>query len=78
VTKDDFCCAVIKKLGKPVVSTSANLSGQPSPGNFQEISREIKKSVDHIVNLKQNEGKKSKPSSVIKIEMNNEVKIIRE
>jgi len=55
VTTDSFCRHFIDKLGKPLVSTSANVSGQPFPPNFSAISTEIKEGVDHVVNLRQAE-----------------------
>ena len=75
---DDFCHKMIHKFGKPVVSTSANISGMPAPKNFSEVSNEIIKSVDYVVNWKQNENTNSQPSSIIKLKANGEFKIIRE
>lgn len=77
ITNDPFCKALIRKLKKPLVSTSANISGQVSPKNFHEISNEIKNSVDYIVNWRQDDTKNAKASSIIKIKTNGEVKIIR-
>lgn len=77
VTKDPFCVALIRKLKKPLVSTSANLSGEPSPSLFHEISEKIKKSVDHIVNLRQDEKTKAVPSAIIKLKNNGEISILR-
>ena len=51
IVQDDFCQQLIKKFGKAIVSTSANISGATSPKKFSEISEEIKKNVDYIVNL---------------------------
>lgn len=77
VTKDPFCKILIQKLKKPLVSTSANISGESSPALFHEISDKIKKSSDHIVNLRQDEKKKALPSSIIKLKSNGEISIIR-
>ena len=77
VTKDEFCKNVIYRFGKAIVSTSANLSGDETPANFFEISEEIKTGVDHVVNLRQNEMKTTPSSSIIKLGMNGDVKIIR-
>ncbi len=77
VVRDDFCRDLIRIFGKPIVSTSANISGQPSPSNFSEISEEIKQSVDYIVQWRQNDTRHSRPSSVIKLGKNNEVIVIR-
>ena len=60
------------------VSTSANISGQPSPANFSEISEEVKQAVDYIVEYRQDEVGHPKPSSIIKLGKGGEVKIIRE
>jgi L-threonylcarbamoyladenylate synthase len=77
ITTDPFCKALIRKLKKPLVSTSANLSGEKSPGYFGEISEKIKKSVDHIVNLRQDEQKRNPASSIIRLKNNGEISIIR-
>ena len=74
---DDFCQRLIHKFGKPIVSTSANITGEPAPQNFSEIKGEIKQSVDYIVNWKQNEIANAKASSIIKLKENGEIKIIR-
>ncbi|WP_230937172.1 L-threonylcarbamoyladenylate synthase [Psychroserpens luteolus] len=77
VVKDKFCEQLIKQLKKPLVSTSANISGQPTPKSFKEISEEILKGVDYVVNL-QSEKSDIKPSSIIKLGNDGSIKIIRE
>lgn len=77
VVKDEFCKQLINSMRKPLVSTSANISGEPAPDNFYEISEEIKNNVDYVVNLRQQEVHKTKPSSIIKIELNGTIEIIR-
>ncbi|WP_411031446.1 L-threonylcarbamoyladenylate synthase [Spongiimicrobium sp. 3-5] len=77
VAKDKFCQYLIGKFKKPIVSTSANLSGRPSPRSFKEIDPEILKGVDYIVNLNR-DSKKSAPSSIIKLGNDGSVKVIRE
>ena len=77
ICKDDFCKRLIYKFGKPIVSTSANLSGEVSPGSFHEISETIKKNVDHIVKLRQNESMRSIASSIVRIKLNGEIQVIR-
>ena len=67
VVKDEFCQQLVNFLHKPIVSTSANVSGEPSPANYAEISDTIKSSVDYVVNLRQEERGKSTPSQIIKI-----------
>ena len=78
VTKEAFSKKLCETFRKPVVSTSANISGMPTPANFSEISPEIKQSVDYIVSYRQDEELKPKPSSIIKLETGGLVKIIRE
>lgn len=76
VTKDRFCEQLIKKLKRPLVSTSANLSGKPTPQSFSEISEEILKGVDYVVNLQQSK-KNPKPSAIIKLSNDGKVEVIR-
>jgi len=77
IVQDEFCQKLISRLNRPLVSTSANISGQPSPTIFAEISDEIKQGVDYIVNWRQDDTKKATPSSIIKIGLGGEVEIIR-
>jgi len=67
IVKDDFCRNLIKEFGKPIVSTSANLSGYPSPLIFNDIDILIKNGVDYIVNYRQDDTEPGSPSTVIKI-----------
>lgn len=76
IAQDDFCVQLIQKFGKPIVSTSANISGEPTPKSFLEISKTILQSVDYIVALHQNKVTE-KSSTILKITENNEIKIIR-
>lgn len=76
ICKDDFCKALIKRFGKPIVSTSANISGEPTPGNFAAISNEIKAGVDYIVSHRQNDNEPAQPSSIIKWK-NGKIEVIR-
>jgi len=78
ITKEKFSQHLCRKFGKPVVSTSANFSGEPSPSNFSEINKEILRLVDYTVNYRKDEMEKSKPSSIIRLEKNGVIKIIRE
>lgn len=77
VTREEFSSQLCYRFQKAIVSTSANISGQPSPANFSEISDEIKNAVDYIVRSRQKEKTKSLPSSIIKLGKDGEVKIIR-
>lgn len=67
ITNEDFSHRLCEQFRKPLVSTSANLSGTPSPSNFNEISDDIKKGVDYIVQYRQNDMSKAKPSNIIKL-----------
>ncbi|TAI49390.1 L-threonylcarbamoyladenylate synthase [Flagellimonas allohymeniacidonis] len=77
VASDNFCQRMIQKFGKPIVSTSANISGMPTPNNFDSVSNEILKGVDYVVNLPL-ENKNAPPSSIIKLGNDGQVKVIRE
>ncbi|QYS90214.1 L-threonylcarbamoyladenylate synthase [Flavobacterium davisii] len=76
IVTEPFCFKLMERMKKPLVSTSANISGQPTPISFKEISPEIIKGVDYIVNLHQ-EKICNKPSTIIKITNDSQVKIIR-
>ncbi len=78
VAQDEFCRELIRTFGKAIVSTSANLSGEPTALRFQQISEKIKNSVDHIVNLYQNEIRTMKPSRIIRINEKGDFEIIRD
>ena len=76
LVKDEFCENLILKLGQPLVSTSANLSGGANPKIFSEINKDLKENVDYIVNLRQNEVMDT-PSSIIKLANNGTIQKIR-
>lgn len=78
ISEDEFNQKLIQRFKKPIVSTSANISGEKSPQNFSEISQEIINSVDYIVEWKQNDLTQMLPSSIIKLGIGGEVQIIRE
>lgn len=75
--KEPFCNKLIHQFRKPIVSTSANVSGQPSPASFFEISDEIKNGVDYIVSLRQREKKSIIESTIIRLNTNGEIVIVR-
>ncbi|HAA00650.1 MAG TPA: threonylcarbamoyl-AMP synthase [Flavobacteriales bacterium] len=77
VCMDEFCNQLIKKLNRPIVSTSANISGQASPRFYNDISNEIRVGVDHIVNLRRNETTISQPSSIIRLKNDGQITILR-
>jgi len=78
ICHDEFCKELIRQLRKPIVSTSANLSGTASPQNFMEIDRSLINAVDYVVKYRQDDRQKHSPSSVIKVEKNGVLKILRE
>lgn len=77
VTKDEFCKKMIQRFRKPLVSTSANISGEKTPQSYAEIDPLILEGVDYVVNL-HHEKKSGKPSSIIKLKNDGSVKVIRE
>jgi L-threonylcarbamoyladenylate synthase len=77
ITVEPFTQQLIQRFRKPVVSTSANISGQRSPQNFTEISDEIKKMVDYIVVYRQDDYSRTNPSGIIKLGTGGQIEIIR-
>ena len=77
VVKHEFCQQLIQRLRKPLVSTSANISGQASPKNFSEISTEIIDGVDYVVDLEQHDLQQKKPSTIMKLEADGRFSFIR-
>lgn len=77
ITKEKFSNRLCQVFRKPIVSTSANISGEPTPIFFKEISEDIKNSVDYIVETRRNDNNPNSPSSVIKLEVGGIIKIIR-
>ena len=73
-----FCQAMLRKLGRPIVSTSANISGEDTPRNLAEISREIIDGVDYVVNPKFEGKPTGKDSSILLFNEAGEFRIIRE
>ena len=78
VTSELFSKELCYRFQKAVVSTSANVSGEPTPNNFSEISPEIVNAVDYVVKYKQLEKGSAKSSSIIKLTSNGTVTVIRE
>lgn len=76
VTQDMNCKKLIQRLRKPLVSTSANISGQPNANRFADINEDIKSTVDLILNERLEEEMRN-PSSIVKVGSNNSVKVIR-
>ena len=76
VVRKGFAHELVKRYGRCIVSTSANISGEPTPNSRKDISSEILKGVDYVVNL-QNEKSSSTPSTIIRLGNDGEVKVIR-
>ena len=73
----DFCQQLVYRLGRPLVSTSANISGEPTPKRYSEISEEIRSAVDHIVEPSLEHGSTGQSSSIIKVGLDYSIEIIR-
>ena len=77
ICKDEFCKHLIKRFRKPIVSTSANISGEPAAKQFSEITGEIKKNVDYVVKYRQLDNTLAEPSSIIKWNKDGTITTIR-
>ena len=77
VTDELFSRELCRQFRKPIVSTSANISGRPSPGKFSQIEKEIKESVDYVVTFRQKENTNAQPSGIVKLNKNGTIKVIR-
>ena len=77
ITQETFSRKLCERFRKAIVSTSANISGQPAPTNFNEISDEIKQAVDYVVTYRQDDPYQPSPSSVIWIGEGGVIKILR-
>lgn len=77
VVNDEYCTELIRQYGKPIVSTSANFSNQPTATTFEQIDDGIKDGVDHVVSVFQNRVKAVKSSTIIKLEDNGTFTVLR-
>ena len=77
VTQEPFSKKLCEKFRKAIVSTSANISGQPGAANFQQISEDIKQGVDYIVQYRQDDTATPAPSSIIKLKEDGTIQILR-
>jgi L-threonylcarbamoyladenylate synthase len=77
IVKNEFCKSLIRAFGKPIVSSSANIAGEPAPMVFKRISKEIVDHVDYVVKMYQDVLQEVKPSRIIKLKENGEFHIIR-
>ena len=73
----DWCRNLVFKLGRPLVSTSANISGEPTPQRFSEIPQEIKDAVDFVVPPSVDTASSGKASQILKVGLRGEIEIIR-
>ncbi len=78
ITTEAFSSDLIRRFKRPIVSTSANISGKSSPACFSEIEQEIIDAVDYVVKYRQEDTEKAGPSSIMKLGRGGEIKIIRE
>ena len=77
VTNDPFCKALIKRFRKPIVSTSANISGEPTPAIYSMVTEDIKANVDYIVKYRQDETEIRQPSRLIRMNDEGDIEVIR-
>ena len=77
VPLNEFCRKLLAALGRPLVSTSANISGKPTPGNFDEIAAQVREAVDFTVDPAFGKGATGKASSIIKVGLDASIEIIR-
>ena len=77
VDREPFCRDLCLRFKKPIVSTSANVSGAPSPAHFGEISQEILEGVDYVVKYRQGDRRPATASSIIKLEVDGQFKVLR-
>jgi L-threonylcarbamoyladenylate synthase len=77
ITSDPFCKELIEQSGKPIVSTSANISGALSPALFSQIEKEILEKVDYVVNWRQEETEPTSPSAIIKLSKQGNILVLR-
>lgn len=78
ISSEDFTRQLIQRFKKPIVSTSANISGTPAPAVFDEITPEILAAVDYVVEYRQEESNPATPSSIIKLGVSGEIEILRQ
>jgi len=78
IVHDKFCRHLLKRFRKPIVSTSANLSGDATPGIFREILNPIRTGVDYVVHYRQNDDRHAQSSSVVKLNRDGSITTIRE
>ncbi|NVO30321.1 L-threonylcarbamoyladenylate synthase [Hymenobacter lapidiphilus] len=75
---DEFCRLVLRRLGHGLVSTSANISGQPTPATFGEVAPELVRKVDYVVNWRQDDTTRATPSRVVRVLADGALETVRE
>ncbi len=78
IVQDELCRQIIQTFGKPIVSTSANISKEPFPNNFGEVSSKIIQGVDYVVPYRQLEKSLNRPSVIVRLNQQEELDFIRE
>jgi L-threonylcarbamoyladenylate synthase len=78
IVTEPFCAELIRRFGKAIVSTSANVSGGPSPRNFREVPMTVRRGVDYVVHYKREDESLNKPSAIIQLDEHGTIKIIRQ
>ncbi|MDQ1297360.1 MAG: L-threonylcarbamoyladenylate synthase [Bacteroidota bacterium] len=77
ICREEFCSELIRRFRKPLISTSANISGKPFPAHFGEIDDDVIRSADYVVKYRQKDRQRHSVSPVIKFDKNGVLKIIR-
>ena len=77
IPQNDFCREVIRRFRKPIVSTSANISGEPAPTCYEEIPADIIEAVDWVADPYLEEGSTGEPSQIIAVGLRGEIKVLR-
>ncbi|NJL76009.1 MAG: threonylcarbamoyl-AMP synthase [Saprospiraceae bacterium] len=75
---DEYCLSLIRKFGKPIVASSANISNEPFPSSFQEVSQKVKQGVDFISKHRQKEISDNEPSVIVKLSDREELIFLRD
>lgn len=77
ITQEPFSKALCEQLHRPIVSTSANISGEPTAKNFRQISQAVLDAADYVCRYRRNDETEKRPSSIIKLGIDNQIQIIR-
>lgn len=77
ITGEAFSKALCERLKRPIVSTSANISGEPTAKNFSQISQQVLAQADYVCQYRRDDEEEKQPSSIVKLGLHNEIQIIR-